>query len=195
METKIVGINGSPHVNGPCSTALRLTLDHAWKAGAKTDFVHLAEFIGKPFDGNFDTPLASLQFLLDLIKRADGLIFATPVHWFNVSSLMKTLIDEMSRLESPDFPLEGKVAGFIATCEEDGGMQACLQMAAPLIHMGCIIPPYGMVFKNTSIPTGGENGWQDRDFALLGSNIVRLIEATTSYPSTWSSWGYYNTTK
>lgn len=174
----VLGINGSDHKEGIGSQLLAEALLGAMNAGAEVDFVHLVDSITTfpPVDYGKEMP-AELKPLSDLIHKADAIVFATPVHWFNMSTRMKALIDFMTPLESPNFPLAGKVAGFIATCDEDGGQQAISLMAAAMNHCGLLIPPFGMVFQNRK-SGGGEGGWQNTDARLLGRNLVRLAAAT-----------------
>lgn len=101
--------------------------------------------------------LDGMRPVLDAIVRADAIVFATPVLWFNVSALMKELIELME--EGPDFPYEGKAAFFVAVCEEDGGQQAINQMMAPLNHMGFWIPPYASYIFNSSMAERSEDAW------------------------------------
>jgi len=175
----VLGINGSDHKEGIGSQLLAEALLGAQNAGAEVDFVHLADHITTfpPVDYGKEMP-AELKPLSDRIHAADAIVFATPVHWFNMSTRMKALIDFMTPLEYPDFPLVGKVAGFIATCDEDGGQQAISLMAAAMNHCGFLIPPFGMVFHNNKAAGGGEGGWQNTDARLLGRNVVKLANAT-----------------
>lgn len=109
---------------------------------------------------------------------ADGLVLATPVHWYNVSKEMKALIDEMP--DGPRYPFDGKPVMFIAVCNEDGGQQAINSMMAPLNGMGFVVPPYAGVFHNTSIRGHGEVGWQLADIKDMGKRLAAFIEETTT---------------
>lgn len=81
-----------------------------------------------------------------------------------------------------------KTAGFIATEEEAGGIEAINNMAAPLNHMGVLTPPYSMLFYNYSSKMSRLNEWMEKDIELLGKNIVTLSEILkTSRPD----WGYH----
>jgi multimeric flavodoxin WrbA len=111
------------------------------------------------------------------IYEADAIILATPVQWFNMTAKTKEFIDSLK--ESPDFPLEGKVAGFIAVCEEDGGQQTVSLIASALNHMGVIIPPYGMVFYNQHGAEKSEDQWQLNAAKDLGQSIKHLVNQLT----------------
>lgn len=179
QQIRILGINGSPHIHGIGSQLLNEVLVGAQHAGANTNLISLVEKIKEFPPENYGKAMPdSLNDLSHLIKTADGIIFSTPVHWFNVSTLMKALLDFMTPLEYPSFPLKGKIAGFIATCDEDGGQQAISLMAAALNHYGFIIPPWAMLFHNNKTAGQSEGKWQERDYQLLGKNVVKLITVT-----------------
>jgi multimeric flavodoxin WrbA len=127
-------INGSPNRHGRTS-------DLCKKIGVP--IVHLGEGI----------PLA-----VEEIKKADAVVFVTPVHWFNVSHLMNELFYQMP--EGPKYPFEGKTAYFIAVCDEDGGQQAINQMFAAVNHMGFAIPPYACNYYNNNMARKSEGQWQ-----------------------------------
>jgi len=132
--TKAIAINGSQERNGRTAKLLAL-LDIQ-------DVFHLVD---------------GMKPALDAIRRADTVVLATPVLWFNVSALMKELIELME--EGPEFPCEGKAAFFVAVCDEDGAQQAINQMMAPLNHMGFWIPPYASYIFNANMADRSEDEW------------------------------------
>ncbi len=175
----ILGINGSPHKNGICAKILKSALSQSKREGSETILVHLKDYEKNFFHGNYNTKIPKeLASIFRLLKNADGIIFATPVYWFNVSALMKNFIDQLTILELKNFDLEGKVAGFISTTEEDGGLKAILDMAGPLNQMGLLIPPHAMVFYNKRVANKSEHKWMERDAKLLGRNMVKLAGMT-----------------
>ena len=68
--------------------------------------------------------------LYQKIKDAQGIIFATPVYWFNVSAQMKCFIDRTYAVRSDNgYALTGKDVGVILTYEDkdvyvSGGVNA-----------------------------------------------------------------------
>jgi len=177
MGIFILGINGSPHKSGLCVGLLKKTLYQSKLEGAKVKLVHLRDYEKHFYNGELRTKIPrEVASLFRLLRAADGIILATPVNWFNVSALMKNFIDQLTAFEWKSFALEGKVAGFIATEEEDGGMQAILDMVAPMSHLGLLIPPYATVFYNIKMSRRSEGQWMKKDARLLGGNIVKLAK-------------------
>lgn len=175
----VLGVNGSPFKNGKCFKLLRQTLHQCESLGAKTSTIQLSNYEKEVFSlSHVNRSPRRVATMLKLLRQADCLILATPVHWFGISSLTKNFLDHLSRLEAKNFQLEGVVVGFIVVLEEDGGMKAVLDMAGPLNHMGAMIPPYATFFHNKRVANFSERKWMLKDHRLLGSNVVRLARAT-----------------
>jgi len=184
---KIIGFNGSPHKDGICSKLLENALKECEAKGANTENIKLIDLNLPFFHGrNEKTPPVGLEPLWEKIKEADGFIFATPVHWFNMSAPMKNFIDWFTTFESiGGYPLEGKVAGIITTCEEDGGQKTINDIVAPLMHQGIIFAPYVGVFFNKNMNQKSEDNWQNEDIKLLGKNMIKMIELLKSKKTDW----------
>lgn len=176
---KIVGFNGAPGKTGAVATLLSESLRAAEEEIAAlgetptTAVIHLVDVVKEFHDGSFTNIPASLQNTFDSMSTADGFLFATPVHWFNMSALMKCFIDWLTSLEDA-FELEGKVAGVLAHCDEDGGNQTVTGILSPLLHLGMLVPPYSGFFRNKHFASHSEAGWQADDHRLVGKNVVRL---------------------
>lgn len=184
--SSVLGINGSPAKRGRAAKLLNEALKASAAAGATTKLVHLVDYEKKLFTlGHVARPPSLIAKFLRDVRAADCLILATPVHWFGVSSLMKNFLDHLSTLEANHFLLEGTVVGCVAALEEDGGMKAVLDMVGPLSHMGAMFPPYGMFFCNRNMSQKSERKWMLEDHRLLGTNVVRLAQATKD-----RDWGY-----
>jgi len=181
----IVGINGSPRKNGMTAKELKRVLDAVEEHGGESVLIHLTDKKIKPCIGCYSIDHTScvypcrqkddMQEIYKILLKANGIVFATPVYWFNVSGLMKNFIDRLTCLECSGFLLEGKIAGFIAATKEDEGgrLMPLLNMAGVMSHMGMIIPPYSLIFY----PGIEENkNWAVEDTKLLGKNMVMLAK-------------------
>ena len=87
------------------------------------------------------------EMIANKMKEADGLIFATPVHWYAPSALMWNLIERMTSLENTrNKIIQGKPAAVISSAAEDGSQSAITNIIVPLIHMGLFVLPFGMTY-------------------------------------------------
>lgn len=179
---QILIINGSPKGGHGYTARLLKTVvsSLAGEAYVEIDVVNLIEsFKNMPLgafdDFSYETSEvpAPVEAVFEKIYWADGVIFASPTHWFNISSLMKVLIDFMTKREAPNFPFAGKCAAFLVSCEEDGGQAAISSLAAPLCHLGFSIPHFCMLFHNSSARSS-EFDWQNIDLGKIGPNLARF---------------------
>lgn len=160
----ILGICGAP--SGRSSKSFEL-LERALAGAREQGVITGREVLA---EGEF-----SITTIQKKIRNADGLIIATPTHWFNVSILTKRLIDEVFwDFSDTPFELEGMPLGIIANCDEDGANQAIASIAMPLNHCGLFVPPFGTLIHNTSMPGHGENGWQN-DAEYIGKQIAKYV--------------------
>src|SRR6185369_15240391 len=84
--------------------------------------------------------------MVEKIKRADVVIFATPVWWGGRSSLMQRVIERLDALdeeyhESGRSALYNKVAGIVITGSEDGALSTMGTIMMVLTFMGFTLPP------------------------------------------------------
>jgi multimeric flavodoxin WrbA/putative sterol carrier protein len=110
-KVKIVAINGSPHgAGGNTERILQPFLEGAREAGAETDVIYLKGKEIKHCLGCFTcwtrTPGVcvhedDMPALLEKVKEAGVLVFATPLYIFTYSGLMKDFLDRMLPMAQP----------------------------------------------------------------------------------------------
>jgi multimeric flavodoxin WrbA len=84
--------------------------------------------------------------IVEKIKTADIVIFATPVWWGGRSSLMQRVIERFDALDeeyhaSGRSALYNKVAGIVVTGSEDGALSTMGSIMMVLTWMGFTLPP------------------------------------------------------
>jgi len=137
---RVLILAASPRKNGN-STILALKAAEGAKAeGGEADVVSISHLkiapcnacnscITKPEAGCVIKD--DMQTLYQKLKDAQGIIFATPIYWFNMSAQMKLLIDRVYAMQNSEgyFAFKGKNVGVILTYgDEDvfasGGINA-----------------------------------------------------------------------
>lgn len=182
----ILGINSSPHKNGHTASLLKRAIEEINKLGAATRIVHLTDYKILPHSGQLDPDITiedtadDMPELQKLVLSADGIIFASPTHWFAPSSLMKLFLDRLTSLEVGGFLLEGKVVGIIAYGPEGGALNNAMLMAMIVNQHGMIVPPYCAIFDE-----GREDEWLKREYEVLAKNIVQQIETNKKLGLHW----------
>ncbi len=83
--------------------------------------------------------------IVEKIKAADIVLFATPVWWGQRSSLMQRVIERMDAFDEEAHVtrsvLLNKVAGIVVTGSEDGAQQVIASIAEVLSFMNFTLPP------------------------------------------------------
>jgi multimeric flavodoxin WrbA len=137
---RVLILTASPRKNGN-STILALKAAEGVKAeGGEADVVPIGNLRIAPCnacDSCRTKPEAGcvikddMQPLYQKIKDAQGIIFATPVYWFNVSAQMKLFIDRSYAIHGKGYyAFTGKDVGVILTYEDEdvfvsGGSMHC----------------------------------------------------------------------
>jgi multimeric flavodoxin WrbA len=99
---------------------------------------------------------------------------------------MKTLIDRLTSAENKEKLFDGKVAGFIAVAEEDGAVNAILQMVSAFNFMGFLIPPYAFVYSTGFYDDISKDIEAIEDAKRLGRNIILAIKSIKEVKNWWS---------
>jgi multimeric flavodoxin WrbA len=186
----ILGISGSPHADGMTNKLLKAVLDAATQEGAETKLINLYELniVHEPGYYSKDPsaaipkkmPRDDITALYPDIRRAEGIVLATPTYWANMSGVMKDFIDHLTPLENEKFALQGKIAAFIAVSKEnEGGVEmAAMSMVAALCQMGMLIPPNAVMWFPGSWHTSTKtvDSWAVADAPVVGKNMVKLIK-------------------
>lgn len=124
---KILAIVGSPRETGNTNFLVDKALAEAGQLGIETEKIVLSNYNIKPCLGHKDC--ASYKFclqkddaswILDKFAQADGVILATPVYWYNVTSQMKTFIDRNYFPYKHDVKYKAVTVGLIVVAEVEG---------------------------------------------------------------------------
>jgi multimeric flavodoxin WrbA len=178
----IMGINGSPAQTGIVASLLDSALQAAKNVGAEIRVINLYDLKIEPNATEYSLakqPADDMKQLYPEILRADGMIFATPVYWANMSSAMKLFLERLSPLENERFSeMKGKVAMFIsASMENEGGLEmATMSMVTAVLQMGFLVMPEGAMWHPATWNTeqGKVASFAETDAPKVGKEMVEL---------------------
>jgi multimeric flavodoxin WrbA len=136
---RVLIVTASPRKNGNSTILALKAAEGVDSIGGEADVVHIGNLEiapcnacdicrVKPEEGC--VIVDDMQPLYQRIKDAQGIIFATPVYWFNVSAQMKLFIDRTYAVkDGGDYAFTGKDVGVILTYEDEdilasGGINA-----------------------------------------------------------------------
>jgi len=127
MKLKFVGLGGSFRPKSSSSRALAVPLNYLKERGHETSLLLLSELKLPGFESceELEDYPHSVHYMLDEIRSANGLIFATPVYHGTLSGGMKNAMDFFEYLAADPKPyLTGKVIGLISTSGGIPGINA-----------------------------------------------------------------------
>ena len=161
---KLLGISCSPRKGQNTDTILHAALDGAEETGAETEFFSVAGKRIPPCDGCWSCGKQGtchikddMQELYEKLKTADGMIFATPVYFFDVTAQAKAIIDRTCALQPFGEPLRNKVAGIMVCAGSTGIMDAVKSIQAFLnAHRVFVVNWVGMYGPVDDKPQGME---------------------------------------
>ena len=183
---KILAINGSPHTTRSITRKLAsFVLEGAAEAGAETEIIDLCDFRVTPctacegcsFNGicvyEDDVPA-----IIERMKEADGVVFASPVYIDNVSGQMKIFFDRLADAIHYQL-LAGKSGCSVATTHTSGGDEVVAYQNHVLNYLGVIS------VGGISVATGGSIEAVDAaevSARVLGKKLVDAIRNGFSDP-------------
>ena len=124
---KLLAIVGSPRLKGNTNYLVDQALAEAAKLGIHTEKIILSQYQVNPCLGHddcasFDSCLQKddAVWILDRFRKADGVILATPVYYYNVSTQMKAFIDRNYFIYKHEQKYKIRAVGIIIVAEQMG---------------------------------------------------------------------------
>lgn len=142
---KILAINGSPHTTRSTTRKLAgFVLEGAAEAGAETEIIDLCDFRVTPCTACDACSLNGIcvndddvPSIIERMKDADGIAFASPVYIDNVSGQMKIFFDRLADTIHYQL-LAGKYGCAVATTHTSGGENVVAYQNHVLNYLGVI---------------------------------------------------------
>ncbi len=156
--TFIVGIGGTVRPGSSTEAALRIALDAAALAGSETvlfDGTQLAEL--PMYDPRSSAESEVAGGLVDALRRADGILIASPAYHGGISGLVKNALDYIEELrEDPRPYFTGRPVGCISTGMGSHGAAATIAGLRAVVHALRGWPtPRGLGFNTKSPALAG----------------------------------------
>ncbi len=169
----IVGIGGTTRVGSTSERALAVALDHAMTRGCEVLAFGAGQMPIEPYDPSRTERSPQAQALVEALRRADGVIIATPAYHGGISGLVKNTIDFVEDMRDDGAPyFEGRAVGCIVCAEGAQAMGTTLSALRGVIHALRGWPtPYGATVQSSTDPFGVRSGAAD-PAALRACRIV-----------------------
>ncbi|MCS7111831.1 MAG: flavodoxin family protein [Ignisphaera sp.] len=186
MDTRLLIVSASPRPYGNS----RIVARFASKIARDIENVHTYEVdlfdyriepcIGCVSDGVRMCKLPcvlgdDMDKLYELVAESDGIIFVSPIYWYNVPGPLKNFIDRLTVFENAIFiegrsRMEGKVAGFIVVGNDTGGIAVIQNLMVTMNSMGAAIPPWALAYHESD-----DNPIENENFILDVANVIRGV--------------------
>ena len=162
MTVSVVGIGGSVRPDSQSERALHAALAGAREAGAKVHAITGGELVLPFYDPQVCERTDAAVELVEALRRADGVILASPGYHGTISGLIKNALDYAEDLRQDDRPyLDGRAVGCIGIAYGWQATVTTLQALRSVVHAlrGWPTPLGGAVNSaETHFEPGGECG-------------------------------------
>ena len=123
----ILALVGSPRLGGNTNFLVDQALEEAARLGAQTEKIILTQYtvapcLGHDDCGSFKSCIQKddTSWILDRLCKADGVILATPVYYFNITAQLKAFIDRNYFLYMHDRKSQARSVGIIVVADSIG---------------------------------------------------------------------------
>lgn len=132
----VVGIGGTTRMPSSTDRALRLALLAAENSGARTHCFNGPFLARLPhFTPEHQTRTEEQRQLIEMVRRADGLIVASPGYHGGVSGLVKNALDLLEDLRADEHCyLEGRAVGCVVTAAGWQAAVTTLEALRAIVH-------------------------------------------------------------
>lgn len=175
---KVVGVVGSPRRGGNTETLTRIALDEIEKEGLKTELVTLAGKKITPCDScRSCSKTGKCKFEDDFepiyakIKKADGLILASPVYYSAATPQMTSFISRFYSMRKN--PLKRKVGGPIVVARRAGKNFTFAQLMFFFMIHEMIVP--GSTYWNVAFGRNKGEVEKDKEGVETIKNFARNV--------------------
>jgi FMN reductase len=174
----IVGLGGTTRAGSTSERALGAVLQHAQSLGCEVRLFGAADLPVEPYDPSRPERSVNAAALVAELRRADGVVIATPSYHGGVSGLVKNAIDFVEDMREDARPyLEGRAVGCVVCADGPQAMGATLGALRAIVHALRGWPtPYGAALNPRNAPFGGPDTEADpaalRACETVGREVV-----------------------
>ena len=176
VKPYIVGIGGTVRSNSSTERAVSLALECVRREGAEVRLISGKELELPLYNPDSIDRTDLAKQLVEEVRRADGLIVATPGYHGGISGLVKKALDYLEDLRADALPyLEGKAVGCIVTAAGWQGATGTLISLRSVVHALRGWPtPLGICINSTERPFDGACNQPQLvgNFAIMSRELI-----------------------
>ena len=178
----IVGLGGTTRPGSTSERALQVALARAAAQGCETLLLGGAQLPADIFDPTRSERSDAARRLVDALRRADGLLIATPAYHGGISGLVKNALDFTEDLRSDArVYLSGRAVGCIVCADGAQAMGSTLAALRSIVHALRGWPtPFGATLNASAKPFGAPGQEADpaalQACALVADEVVQFAQ-------------------
>jgi FMN reductase len=182
-----VGVGGATRQGSTTEKCLRYALGRAEALGCRIWMIAGPDLPVEPYDPARPDRSAAAADLVDAVRRADGLIVASPGYHGSVSGLVKNALDYIEDLRSDSRPyLDGRAFGAIVTAEGPQALGSTLTTLRSIAHALRAWPtPYAALVNASQKPFASGDATPEPGTAaaldLLARQVVEFARMRAAY--------------
>lgn len=182
----IIGVGGTPRAGSTTERALAIALRAAEQGGARTTLFGGGFLERLPhFNPGPAGPSPEQAELTEAVRKADGIILATPGYHGSLSGVVKNALDTLELTRTDERPyFHGKPVGIIITADGAQAGGTTLMAVRAIIHAMRGWPtPFGAALNSSNLfDVGGEfrepkDAWQVATVAEQVMEFARMRDA------------------
>ena len=183
MTVSVVGIGGSLRTDSQSERALRIALDGAERAGAKTTVISGADLVLPFYDPAEPQRNRAAYRLVEELRNADGVVLVSPGYHGTISGLVKNALDYVEDLRDDTRPyLDGRAVGCVATARGWQAAVTTLTSLRSIVHALRGWPtPLGAAVNSAHVLFGPDGDCSDEQVAAnlrtIGLQVVEFATA------------------
>ena len=169
----VVGLGGTTRPGSTSERALSIALEAAAAAGCETRLFGAGAMPAEPYDPSRPERSEAARALVDALRRADGVLIATPSYHGGISGLVKNAIDFTEDMREDARPyLDGRAVGCIVVADGAQALGSTLASLRAIAHALRAWPtPFAATLNSRDRPFGGEGRAAD-EAALAACRLV-----------------------
>jgi FMN reductase len=184
----ILGIGGTTRAGSSSERALLVSLQAAERDGAQTVALTGAAIVLPMYAPEKPERSAEAEWLIDLVRRCDGMIIASPGYHGTVSGLIKNALDYIEDLRADSrVYLHGRAVGCIGCAYGWQGAASTLTGLRSIVHalrgwptpMGAVINTAGPVFDEAGACVDASARFQ---LELVGRQVTEFARLRMAGP-------------
>ncbi|GGP36525.1 NADPH-dependent FMN reductase [Saccharothrix coeruleofusca] len=177
MTVTVVGIGGSIRPNSQSERAMRIALAGAREAGAEVVEVCGPELVLPFYDPSVPDRPDNARRLVDVLRRADGVVLVSPGYHGTVSGLVKNALDYVEDLRGEQRPyLDGRAVGCVAAAQGWQASVTTLTALRSIVHALRGWPtPLGAAVNSGQVEFDPDGGCSDPSVAQTLRTIGRQV--------------------